>query len=192
VDRSRVAVMSELPSPIEEVTVPETFSPSQLAIARECRLRAVFASLGSSVPRLPTHPAAERGTVFHRLLERAARGSIPREPTPKEAVRQELHRLLKEAETRLTKDPATAHFAKLADSLPPLDWHNAVQGALFTAERLLEAAPLTPRLDLPVSTTEPTSFDRLRGPGAWAEVRIEASSLRLGGRIDVVEKGSQT
>jgi RecB family exonuclease len=181
--------MRRLPLPVETVTVPDAFSPSQLALARDCRLRAVFAALGSSVPRLPTHPAAERGTIFHHLLERAARGLISQSTELRAAIRRELDDLLREAEVRLSSDPATAHFARLEETVPPVEWHNAVQEVIEVAERLAAAPPREVRAaSSGRNPSDATHFDRLRGPGRWSEVRIDVPSLRLGGRMDVVER----
>lgn len=181
--------MRRLPLPVETVTVPDAFSPSQLALARDCRLRAVFAALGPSVPRLPTHPAAERGTVFHQLLERAARGLIDHSTDLRAAIRRELDDLLREAEARLSSDPATAHFAKLEETVPPVEWHNAVEEVIAVAERLAAAAPTEVRVvSSGRSSSDTVHFDRLRGPGRWSEVRIDAPSIRLSGRMDVVER----
>jgi RecB family exonuclease len=174
--------------PVETVTVPDVFSPSQLALARDCRLRAVFAALGPAVPRLPTHPAAERGTVFHHLLERAARGFIPHATDIRAAIRRELDELLCTAAERLSRDPATAHFASLEETVPPVEWHNAVQEVIAVAERLASEAPPEAKGGSRCSSSEAPTFDRLRGAGRWSEVRIDAPSLRLSGRMDVVER----
>jgi RecB family exonuclease len=179
--------MTERPPPIGTVVVPETFSPSQLYTAARCRLRAVLSSGRMTVPRLPPHPFAERGTVFHELLGRAALGAIPRGPTDRDAVRHELVRILDEAARRLASIPSTAHFARLEAAFPPVEWHNATQDVLGVAERLLATTPpYDPSAAL--RNRQPLAYEQLGPEGKWSEVVIRAPRLRLSGRMDVVEK----
>lgn len=179
--------MNYLPSALTRVTVPTVFTPSQIVAAFDCRLRAVLLATEADAGRLPSHPSAERGTVFHRLLDRAARGLIPPDRTPWEAVERELDSLLLEAKTRLVASPATAHFSSLEVTLMPIEWYNTVQKVLEVAECLLLRAPSVS----PVSPRRGPSEGRMglpKGSGQWSEVTVKAPSLRLTGRIDLLAR----
>lgn len=183
--------MKRLSAAIDRVTIPETWSPSQLIQGTECRLRAILASSGESLPRLPTHPAAELGSLFHKLLENAARGAIAREgDNRRSAVKNELERLLTDAEVRLAIDRQTFHFARLRETLSPIEWHNRVQSILTKAESLLAKAPNTDRPRDHDRRRQQIDLAEIRGQGHWPEVRVRAAELRLAGRMDVVEIGS--
>jgi RecB family exonuclease len=180
--------MRELPSVLSTVVVPRVFSPSHLSLGIDCRLRLVLAAGGAKVNRLPTHPAAERGSVFHQLLERAGRGIIPRCGDSREAVEKELRRLLDDTATRLSSDTASAHFAHLENAFSTVAWHNARQRVLAIATRLLdETSPLDSSLEQKTEQ-DPFQYEDLGPSGRWPEVRIQAPKLRLSGRMDVVEK----
>jgi RecB family exonuclease len=180
--------MRELPSVLSTVVVPRVFSPSQLSLGIDCRLRLVLAAGGAKVGRLPTHPAAERGSVFHQLLERAGRGAIPRCGDSREAVEKELRRLLDDAATRLSSDTTTAHYAHLEDAFSTVEWHNARQRVLAIATRLLnETSPMDSSWEQKTEH-EPLRYEDLGPSGRWPEVRIQAPELRLSGRMDAVEK----
>jgi len=179
-------VIAALPSPVEELTIPERFSPSGLSQAIECPLRCVLQSRHSDVPRLPRHPSAERGAAFHALLERAGKGVIPRSESVGSSVQAELDRLLEAARERLSRDSETAHFAELKTTLSEVDWHNKSVEIIRAAERLLEGAPRYTTRRQP-GVREPLSFARLVDCGTYHEVRIESADLRLEGRVDLVE-----
>jgi hypothetical protein len=141
------------------------------------------------MPRLPSHPAAERGVVFHTLLERAARGSIPRLETMRVPLEGELQKLLQEAAARLSSREETAHFASLDKTLPEVEWHNLTRDLLASAEKLLSNAPrFEPGLTGRPQGREPTQYEDLPPVGRFPEVRISAPDLRLAGRMDFVEK----
>jgi RecB family exonuclease len=181
-----VDAVSRFPLPVETVEVPAMFSPSQLYQGASCRLRAVLTK-SKTAPRLPSHPAAERGNVLHALFERAALGTIPREAGIRAAVVCELSLLLDEAEARLRQSPQTAHFARLETAWMPVEWRNGVERALTTAIRLLETAPpYSPRGGQ--RREGHVRFQDLGTIGRWPEVEIEAPHRRLAGRMDLVEK----
>lgn len=179
--------MTELPEPVKVATIADTFSPSTLAMASRCPLRAVLSASEERLGRLPSSPAAERGIVFHQLWDRAAGGTIPAAGDPWPALEVELERLLDEARVRLSSQPETKHFADLRRTLPQIEWHNSVQGVLSTAKRLhVSGSRAQPQGD---GTGRPKrTFLSLAGPGRWTEVRVEAPALRMSGRVDVLER----
>lgn len=179
--------MTPLPTPVKVVRVAETFSPSLLAVASRCPLRAVLAASKGEYKRLPTSPAAERGIVFHQLLERVGMGSIPVSGDPWHALEEELERLLTDAQARLAARPDTRHFADLRRTLPQVAWHNASQDVLSAARGLLGLRS-SPRPQGNYAGGQRPEYLDLTGPGSWTEVRVVAPSLRIVGRVDVVER----
>ena len=179
-------MIPQLPEPVEEVTIPDHFSPSTLSIATECPLRCVLSSGRISVPRLPTHPAAERGSVFHKLLDSAGKGSIQRVASARDSVEAELERLLIHTHAKLAQNPDTAHFADLRSTLSIVEWHNKTRDMLLTAERLLEMAPLLLH-QAHTRGSGPVDFNDLNEAGSYHEVNIKSDQLRLSGRMDLVE-----
>jgi RecB family exonuclease len=165
-----------------KVTIPEYLSPSALVHAKACRLRA----LGSHFTHdliLPGGPAAERGILFHALLEDAARGRIGGTQTASTDVERAIERLLIAAHSRLAADPATAAYADLPATLPALEWRNVRSRMIDTAVRLAKKAP---RPAVPARPGVTRELD-LRRLARASEVPIRVSTLRIGGRIDMLE-----
>jgi RecB family exonuclease len=180
--------MNELPKALDTVLIPERFSPSQLSMAKDCSLRAILSTGKPPVPRLPSNPGAERGSVFHELLEHAGKGIIEPSSEPRKAIEAALTALLERAEQRLAAKAETAHFARLRSAFSPLDWHNACQRVIDLAQRLLEHAPPHEPAAPSRFPAEPLEFSQLGPNGIWFEVHIQAPRLRLSGRMDVLEK----
>jgi RecB family exonuclease len=180
--------MNELPKALATVLIPERFSPSQLSMANDCSLRAILSTGNPPAPRLPSNPGAERGSVFHELLEHAGKGIIEQSSEPRKAIEAALTALLERAEQRLAAKPETAHFARLRSAFSPLDWHNACQRVIDLAQALLEQAPPHEPSAPSRFPAEPLEFSRLSPIGLWFEVHIQAPRLRLSGRMDVLEK----
>jgi hypothetical protein len=182
--------MSQLPAPIDRIRIPTKFSPSQLAYGEECWLQIAVSAAAQTTPRLPNHPAAERGTVFHKLLESAASGAIPSANDGAASVREYLRQLLESAERRLSSDPTTRHFARLSETMPLVEWHNTAQRFIDIARRLVvDSYPQQSERRTATGFT-PTSFSDLRSTGRWFEVAIDVPGLRLKGRIDAIERRS--
>lgn len=178
--------MRPLPPPITMAEIPEYFSPSQLASCGGCLLRAVLGSSRADIPSLNSHPSAEIGKVFHRLLELSARGRIRRSGSAEEDVKRCLDELITEARRRLEGDPATEAYADLSRTMAPLVWSQKVSMVIGIAVRLLKSSAVPTsrgarKHSLPL-------FDSLPTRGKWAEVQIKAPRLRLAGRVDLVEK----
>jgi RecB family exonuclease len=175
--------VTPLPEPLTRCRVPAAFSPSQLAFAEQCLLRAVLGST-RDVPSLTTHPAAALGSVFHKLLEMAVRGEIPLAGTPGEDVERMLDRLLDEEDIRLEVawpgDPP-----RLRKLFPPLTWRRKRRVVLDLAEKYLSGA--VPRVVTGLGEGTRNAGD-IPPNGSWAEVHIEAPSLRLRGRADLIQR----
>lgn len=181
-------MIPKLPPPVGKVKIPAAFSPSGLSQAAECPFKAVLLSREVFAPRLPTHPAAERGSVFHKLLERAGKGAVPRRGSVRQSVEAELELLLTDARARLAQDPDTAHFADLKATLSEVEWHNKSRCTLLAAESLLGSAP-TPSSRPRNNDRQTLNYADLAGEGAFHEVEITSGDLRLFGRMDLVEIG---
>ncbi len=177
--------MRPLPPPIHSVRIPESFSPSQIAAAGECLMRAALGSSRES-PVLHSSPGAELGKVFHRLMELAAQGRIDRDGSAREVVGAALDRLLRDATIRLMKDPTSAAYADLSRTVSRLEWRRKRSSVIEIAARLLALAS-RPHV-VGERNRAPLSYEHLPETGQWAEVRIIAPTLRLAGRMDIVEK----
>lgn len=174
--------MKALPQPTTRCRVPFTFAPSQLAFGERCLLRGVLSSTGN-VASLTANPAAALGSVFHRLLELAIRGEIPRAGMPGDDAERALDRLLDEEDSRLAA--VWPHSPpRLRDVFPPLAWRRKRRVILDLAEKYLSGT--IPRPGVPGRSTPDARF--LSRNGCWSEVRIDAHSLRLRGRVDVVQR----
>jgi RecB family exonuclease len=177
--------VTQLPDPLARCRVPVAFSPSQLAFGEQCLLRAVLGST-RDLPTLRAHPAAALGRVFHKLLERAVRGEIPRTGTPSEDAERALDRLLDEEDLRLAAtwpgDPP-----RLREVFAPLIWRRKRRVVLDLAEKYLSGAVPTVASDADGGTLN-TRY--LPANGSWAEVQLEAPSLRLRGRADLIQRSA--
>lgn len=174
--------MTPPPEPLLRCRVPATFSPSQLAFGEQCLLRAVLRS-ARDVPTLLAHPAAALGGVFHKLLEMAVRGEIMRSGTPGEDAERALDRLLDAEDARLAvvwpSDPP-----RLREVFAPLTWRRKRRVVLDLAGKYLSGA-------VPKATGAGGATRDARGlspNGSWAEVQIDAPSLRLRGRADLIQR----
>jgi RecB family exonuclease len=163
--------------------VPTTFSPSQLAFGDQCLLRAILGS-DRSLPTLTAHPAAALGSVFHKLLELAVRGEIPRSGTPGEDAQRALDRLL-DAQDALIGAAWPSDPPKLRELFPPLTWRRKRRVVLDLAEKYLSGAVARVATGTGVGTRNAKDLPL---NGSWAEVQIEAPALRLRGRADLVER----
>ena len=135
--------MNRLPPALTHTIAPQTWSPSQLVLGMDCRLRAVFAA-SDSIPSLITHPRAAVGAVMHKLLENAARGVIRRNDDLHSAVEAEFHRLLSAQELALGSSADTAHFGSLSQCFSEFDWHNHVPNTSFRSGIALGAGSRVP------------------------------------------------
>lgn len=181
-------MMKILPPAIEHVEIPEKFRPSQLVHADDCRLRVVFASSNQEPPHLPVHPSAERGKVFHALLEKAAKGSIP--VSSGQPVLDELKRLLARADAALKANANTAHYSPLCDTMGYVQWHNAIRHVVAAGDRLLNTSARSGVHESgdvrPCSTRRVFKKDWPHH-GRFAELAVDTSSIRLRGQLDLVE-----
>lgn len=171
--------MTQLPSQIAELTAPRSFSPSQLAVARDCALRAVLAT-EHNVTRLDAHPAAAIGSALHELVEKAARGELAGDTRPK-ALDKMLSSILETARRKL--EAQTGRRAPdLTKIYPALVWRKRKQAAFDVASRFLGQAQV-PRIG---GAKRRVEFTLLPLNGRWIELPVESASLRLHGRIDIL------
>lgn len=177
--------MTVAPEPLVSFAVPTTFSPSQLAFANQCLLRAILGS-DRSLPTLTAHPAAALGSVFHKLLELAVRGEIPRAGTPGADAEHALDALL-ERQDALIAAAWPSDPPRLRELYPPLTWRRKRRVVLDLAEKYLSGA--VPRVPSNTSSA-PRNAGELPLNGSWSEVQVEAPALRLRGRADLVQRSA--
>src|SRR5688500_14730102 len=107
--------MAVLPTAIVLIEIPDYFRPSQLPYSDQRARRAV--SVAHGIARLPSGPQAARGRLAHDFLDTAGRGSVADRSL--DGLKRELLRQLARLEQELGRDPATAAFARLEETLPP-------------------------------------------------------------------------
>jgi hypothetical protein len=175
--------VTRLPQPLSHVEVPRTFSPSQLAFGRHCLLRAVMGSTREA-SALTSHPAAAIGSAFHRLIEMAVRGDIPRQGTVADDTERTLEHLLDGEAARLSKLWPTS-VPDLRSIFPPLVWRRKRRVVLDLAESYVSGRIPTP---MAAAADRPRRPESLPSTGCWSEVTISVPELRLAGRADLVER----
>ena len=154
-----------------QVTVPECFSPSALGSSGECQLRLVIASLRRSEwsERLASGPEAAVGTLLHRVLERAGRGT---NASPEDIFREEYERAVEE----IRRDPRRAQFAELASTKSLTEWARIKSWVLIRAgrheTRIVSRGARTP------------GAKRVAG----VEIGLESRTLRLRGQADRIRQ----
>jgi hypothetical protein len=133
---------------------------------------------------LTAHPATALGSIFHKLLAMAVRGEIPRTGTPSADAECTLDRLLDAEDARLAAakpgDPV-----RLREVFPPLTWRRKRRAVLDLAEKYLSGA--VPRATTGTGGATRNAKD-LPPNGSWSEVQLEATSLRLRGRADLIQR----
>jgi hypothetical protein len=175
--------MAVLPTAIVTVEIPDFFRPSQLPYADQCALRVV--SVGHDVTRLPSGPQAARGRLAHEFLDAAARGAFP-DPSV-DGLRKELLLRVAALEEELRRDAATAAFARLEETVAPLEWRNVLLRLVRSAKRIHVALPVGAERQSRDAQFSARFVDSLPSHGFWTEFPITSAPLRLSGRIDALE-----
>lgn len=188
-----MANIDPLPSPVDDIEIPSSFSVSTISREIECELKLVLTST-PHMPALPVHPNAEIGRLFHNLIERAIKGSIDRSGSPQSDAKREFNRLLAAAEERLREKKQTRRYADLSGTMSPLRWRRKRNRAVKAAARWLEKSSDESNYpkekhkhSVPRRSYRP-SYRSLGDVGCWTEVNIYDEDLRLAGRMDLVEK----
>jgi hypothetical protein len=172
--------LTVLPDPIRQMTIPEMFSVSQIVAVDQCFLKVLVSMQGDAIGRLPPNPSAELGKVFHSLLEETVKGFSDGEKASLKDLEALLNHLLNETRTKLEKDPHTASYADLTQTMTPLAWSRKRRSLLDAAFGFVER----------VSCGKETShsarkggfhFEDAKGNGRWVEVPIRVPTLRLKG-----------
>lgn len=179
--------MRPLPAPIDEIEIPQTFSPSQLANADGCLLHIILGSSSKHIPTLPSHPLAILGRVFHELLDWTSK--VRNASISRNEIRDELARLLGEADASIANDPDTSHFPRLQETIDIVRWHNLEQRMLSACESVLNRSHVGvrrggqsrrgPTIRRSLSKDWPCS-------GNYSELLVEAGDIRLRGRLDLL------
>lgn len=168
--------------------MPEFFSPSAIGPSKGCHLRLILSSTKGGPERLSSGPRAALGTLFHRVLERAAResGISVEEIFEEEYVR---------AVERAMRDPDQSHFAALASTIPAIEWKRRRSWVIERAREIQPASVFRgaseKREALSIFGTEihlrseslriRGSADRIRATGAG---RMEVRDYKSGGVVD--------
>lgn len=145
-------------------------SPSHFTGMQACALREVWSANGAQ-PLLPPAPAALLGTVIHRLLEEAGRGSFGAAPAG--AIERRWEELLEAAEDVASQNWLQRHLVPLASTVPDFEVRElqAIAAACELAEQASSIHPATDRAEQPV---------------LGCEVRVATPDGEAGGRVDVV------
>jgi len=117
-----------LPTPFDEITIPEMFSPTAIASAGGCQLRMIAASTPKPLPSLPSGPFVELGILAHRVLERYSRGAGPAGSVFDACERESLK--------RLHSDASMAHYADLPSAVGLAYWSRFRANLVARCERV--------------------------------------------------------
>lgn len=162
-----------LPACIDSVEVPQVFSPTSLSRASECLLAGVLGIGGEGEKRLPPDPRALLGTIFHRLVELAAKGQLDPRSDASASIRSTLNRLMEEEEQQLRKTDLV-HYVPLVKTISYAEF----------LDRRARATAIAKRYDTRVRSIGGARTD---SSYAGAEKRISCEALRLTGRVDLLE-----
>lgn len=182
--------LSGLPSPIQQVTVPETFSVSQIVAADDCFLKGLMPLKDAATEQLRPNPSAVLGRVFHSLLEEAVKSFSDGKEPSLETLERLLDSLLDETKRRLESNPYTATYADLTRTLTPLAWERKRRSLVDAAFDVVDKVSHGKGKCHGVPKGR-FRFEGLRKNGSWAEVPISVPILRLKGRIDVLERTAE-
>ena len=176
--------MTVLPTAVLTVEIPDYFRPSQLPYVDRCALRVVSSS--QAITHLPSGPEAARGRLAHNFLDAAARGTFADRSA--DGLKKELIRRLAAREDELRRDAATATFARLEETVAPLEWRNFLHRLVRIASRVLVTSyDGTPRPTRDALASAGLSFETLPSHGFWTELPVASARLRLSGRVDALE-----
>src|SRR5262249_24472152 len=131
-----------------------------------------------------------RGRLAHDFLEAAARYAFA-DRTP-DRLKRELLRRLEALEDELRRDSATAGFARLEETVAPLEWRNFLHRLVRIASRVpvvSEDGTVRPSCNA-IGSAAP-SLNTLPAHGFWTELQISSERFRLSGRIDALEVRSE-
>jgi hypothetical protein len=105
--------------PLRVASPLQRLSPTGLGAFAECSLRGVWQAT-RQVPLLPSSPAARLGSIAHRLLEEAGRGSFAAVAGISE-IEERWEALVSEADLAMSGSSLERRFVPLAEHLPKYD-----------------------------------------------------------------------
>jgi len=152
----------------------DSISPTRFVAMQQCALREMWAA--ARAPHLlPSFPAARLGTVIHRLLEDAGRGTFPSGDAV--AIDRRWGKLVADAERVMLNGWLERHFVPLSQSVADFEIRR-----IQTRERALE---LTETVS--VARTRPSTVARdAAGQLLGCEVPVSSQDGRVRGKIDAV------
>ncbi len=186
----------ELPEPLREVRVPRFLHPSAFSDLERCPLKVIGSNERGRDPAnalLTAVPEALLGSLLHHVRSELFAGRWGGLQEGRAAARSAFDQLLRQLEARLRSDPERAGLLPLRDAVGRRRWQERTAG-LFQWAMALDsnlASPEHPRAFERV-TPEPTG-SRVRARGSLepgAERALWSESLRLWGRLDLIEEAS--
>lgn len=168
--------MRTLPEALQAIDVPDRLATSLLGGWSRCVAKLALVSQRSSpaLAPLPGGPAAAKGTLAHRVIERWIKGEGPDDPAKLFAAVYEHLR------DELQADPSRAAFAELAEVLGAAEWSGFRAWVLGRCEASGRAAAHRKQ----GYASEGTKQIRLTG----VEVPLASEELRLKGRADRIRQ----
>lgn len=182
--------MKSLPPLLEQVRVPQYFSPSTVSLLARCPLR-VFMTGSGDRPPLPPGPEAILGTILHHVREQLVGGRWGDTASVAHALDTILNDTVRKTEASLSADSATRGMIPLEEAVGRARWRERVR------QLRLSVASLVP----PQERADPRPMNWCRGsyrkPGGEVEpdcfstgpeARLVCNALRLKGRPDHVRE----
>lgn len=175
-----------LPDAVNEVRVPAVFSVSHVASSEGCSLRLALRETDQG-STLPAHPTGRLGRVVHRFIDRAVRSAPPE--THRQELGESLESCLQSSRLHLDGKESSPVIGNLLDTVSPLQWARKKSRVLDAVQRSIRLREQSWSPDVEkrgYHDQEKAFLQDLEGPGAWTEVSVEDSELRLKGRMDLV------
>lgn len=174
-----------LPPGLGSIEILTYLNVTRLALGGPCLLH-VIAPRGT-LQQTPRGPYAELGNVIHTLIDLAITGQLGNGSVPASAAAA-FDYLLEHTTSRLSLDPETKVYADLSVAFSKREWEKRPFYAIADAEKVRGPDRPAPA-DHKGSRSEPLSLARFLQSGKKAtEVPLKSASLRLRGRLDLVDK----
>ncbi|MBI4910999.1 MAG: PD-(D/E)XK nuclease family protein [Acidobacteria bacterium] len=143
----------------------------------------------SELPERPSGPRAEFGRLAHTLTELAVSGRLGSNCIPGDAAEAFDHLLAKTA-LLLSRSEDTRRYADLRVAFTKWEWEKRRYLAVTAAEEAVKRRPLADRANSARHRPAPLTLARFleRKLQTAAEVPFESSTLRIRGRLDLVDR----
>lgn len=188
--------MNPLPDTLTSVVVPDQFRSSLVALAIDCRLQMLLEHAAPDVPRLGNRGlGAQRGLLFHRLIEDSGKGRVVRRGELEDDLRYHLAQIAEDILPATCSDIQSNALERCGAGMTPLMWRQFIRWNLDIATRVYcsrnkETGHEMHKDSSRIPLRSSLKYDELSHQGQWHEVDIGNAKYRLNGRIDFVEKRS--